>query len=73
MRLRVTLNRRYASLIRPLRRFQRLYQRGAGRSNVEVGHNSLPDLFDCLGGNRHLIRQKLAFCAIHNGEKAITP
>ncbi|MBZ5676307.1 MAG: hypothetical protein LAP61_18850 [Acidobacteriia bacterium] len=58
--------------MRPFRRFQRLYQRAAARPIIEGGYNSLPDLFDFLGGNRRLIRQQLAFCTIHNAEKFIT-
>lgn len=73
MRLRVPLNGSDTSLIRPFRRFQRLYQRGAGRPSTEAGYNLLPDLFDFLSGNRRLIRQQLTFCAIHDGEKLITP
>jgi hypothetical protein len=73
MRLCVLLTGGQTSLRRPFCRFQRLYQRGAGRPSTEAGHNSLPDLFDLLRGNRHSIRQQPAFRAIHNGEKFITP
>jgi hypothetical protein len=61
MRLRVTLNGGDTSVICLFCRFQRLYQRGAGRPGTEPGYNSLPDLFDFLSSDRRLIRQQLTF------------
>jgi hypothetical protein len=68
----VPLNGGYTSLIPPFGRFQRLYQRGAGRADTEFGYDPLPDLFDFFSGSRRLIRQQLTFCTIHDGEKFIT-